>query len=329
MTMARIGNPKRMKHWALIQSIANFGWGVGTTAADAFCYFGATVSTSTRYRILRDLTKDLLTAQKTLLRPCTAVVFVYDNYQKGQQLKFQRGGHSSSFLKGTHEIVHRAHLWVDTSYNDKFVPLTHSHNQVYPSPYHMFPYETITKKHYGQFLAFDQETSPEEVLRTKPDFTGKRVDAYIKLRDTACWINKVHQFFGKRERDLDFYEHCPATIDKNKLIQFNNKCRTRKAKKLFAGAKSFQKNAVRQWNPYVDEVTHSCLLGVLGIDESDSNGCGAVLLDFLFRAGVMYQNEEDASWEVADDYHTRSMYVFGDAKTIENENKFIRDFQGR
>lgn len=97
MTMARIGNPKRMKHRAFIQSIADFGWGVGTTAADAFCYFGPTVSSTTRYKILGDLTKDLLTGQKNLLRPRTAVVFVYDKYQKGQQLKFQRGAHSSSF----------------------------------------------------------------------------------------------------------------------------------------------------------------------------------------------------------------------------------------
>ena len=204
-------------------------------------------------------------------------------------------------MKGTHEIVHRANLWIDTSYNEKFVPLTHAHDQAYPSPYHMFPYESIGEKHYGQYLAFDQEVTPEEVLATKPVFTGKRVDVYIKLRDTACWINKVHQLFGKRECNLEFYDNCPATIDKNKLVRFYNKCRTGKAKKPFAGAKSFQKNSVHQWNPYVDEVTNSCLFGVLGINESNSNGCGAVLLDFLFRAGIMYQNEEDTSWEVADD----------------------------
>ena len=302
---------------------------MGTTVANAFCYFGATVSSRTRDCILHDLTKDLLVAQKNLLRSCTALIFVYDKYQKGQQLKFQHGAHSSSFLKGTHEIVHKAHLWIDTTLNDRFVALTHTANQPYPSPYHMYAYETINEKQYGHFLAYDKEVSPADLLDTRPDFSGKRVESYIKLRDTATWINHVHRVFGKRERDVEFYRNCPASIDRQKLVTFNRKCRTTTAKKLFAGSKTFQKDAVRQWNPYVDEITKSCLLGVLGIDESDSNGCGAVLLDFLFRVGIMYQNEEDASWEVADDHESRRMYVFGDAKSIENQNKFIRDFHGR
>ena len=143
------------------------------------------------------------------------------------------------------------------------------------------------------------------------------------------WVNAMHRVFGKQDRDLGSYNHCPGTIDKGMLVNFKKACCKRKAKKLFCGVITFQKNAVKQWNPYTDDITKSCLLGVLGIDESDSSGCGAVLLDFLFRVGIMYQNKMDGSWEVADDYESRRMYVFGDAKTIENENKFIRDFQGR
>ena len=46
------------------------------------------------------------------------------------------------------------------------------------------------------------------------------------------------------------------------------------------------------------------------------------------HCGVMYQNEQNHSWECSDDLNDRRIYVFGDTKTIENENKWIRDLQG-
>ena len=73
--------------------------GVGATASNAISYIGVTVSVATRNFILFDITKDLLLAQKALLRQCAAVTICYDNYQRGQHLKFQRGSQSSLFLK--------------------------------------------------------------------------------------------------------------------------------------------------------------------------------------------------------------------------------------
>ena len=126
-----------------------------------------------------NLSKDLLSAQKSLLRNCSAIVFCYDNYLRGQHLKFQRGGHSSSFLKGMHEIAHKTILWEDMTYDDKFVPLTHTHDQPYLSPHHVYPYKTLNEFKYGDFLANKQSATREEIDTFKPDFTGSRIDAYI------------------------------------------------------------------------------------------------------------------------------------------------------
>ena len=92
--------------------------------------------------------------------------------------------------------------------------------------------------------------------------------------------------------------------------------------------KNFQANTVRKWNPTIDEATLSIFLGLVGIDEAASKECGAITLDLLLRAGVLVE-AEDGSWTVADNYLTRRIYLYGDAKTVENMVKFVREMQDR
>ena len=69
-------------------------------------------------------------------------------------------------------------------------------------------------------------------------------------------------------------------------------------------------------------------LGLLAMGKGAPRECGAITLDLLLRAGVLLQNE-DGSWSLVNDYKTRRVYVYGDAKTIENMAKFVRDMQER
>ena len=48
------------------------------------------------------------------------------------------------------------------------------------------------------------------------------------------------------------------------------------------------------------------------------------MLDLLLREGVLVK-EDDGSWMLAPDWESRCIYLFGDAKTIENVAKFMRD----
>ena len=86
----------------------------------------------------------------------------------------------------------------------------------------------------------------------------------------------------------------------------------------------FESDTVRRWNPTRDEPTESIYLGLVGIDESASKECGAITLDLLLRAGVLVASS-DGSWDLAPDWEERKIYLFGDAKTIENMTKFVRD----
>ena len=84
-----------------------------------------------------------------------------------------------------------------------------------------------------------------------------------------------------------------------------------------------------RWNPTAYEPTLSIYLGLIGIDGAASKECGAITLDLLLWAGVLLIPNEEGSWSLADDWKTRHIYLFGDAKTIENMTKFVRDMQDR
>ena len=103
----RLSNPALLSWWALIQSFANFGWGIGATASDVESYWGHTGSNSTRKRRIAGLTNNLIWKYRRLLRKSRARLFAFDNYQIGQEIKDQRGSHSSTFFKGTNECAHR------------------------------------------------------------------------------------------------------------------------------------------------------------------------------------------------------------------------------
>ena len=77
-----------------------------------------------------------------------------------------------------------------------------------------------------------------------------------------------------------------------------------------------------------DKPTLSIYLGLIGIDEPASKECGVFTLDLLLRAGVLISHE-NGGWSLAEDWNTQRIYLFGDAKTIENMTKFVRDMQER
>ena len=109
---------------------------------------------------------------------------------------------------------------------------------------------------------------------------------------------------------------------------FAKRFNSRIAKYLIAKIKTFQVDTVRKWNPKIDQPTLSIYLGLLGINEAAPKECRAITLDFLLRADILFKNN-DGSWILADECKSCRVYLFGDAKTIKNMTKFVRDMQNR
>jgi len=69
--------------WAMIQSVANFGWGIGSTASDINSYWGNTVTSTSCNKRLAGLAKNLVFHYQSLLTKSYAKLFCYDNFPCG------------------------------------------------------------------------------------------------------------------------------------------------------------------------------------------------------------------------------------------------------
>jgi len=141
LSLIRVSNPKQLSWWAMIQSVSNFGWGVSATASDINCYWGNTVSSSTRNQRLSSLTSNLNFHYRKLRKRSNAQLFAFDNVQIGQELKEERGKYASAFFKGTQMVAHEVHEYTNTQWDDQRTKVTGFPGQPMPAPPGMAKYE--------------------------------------------------------------------------------------------------------------------------------------------------------------------------------------------
>ena len=83
--------------------------------------------------------------------PLRAIIFTYDDYQRGMGLQHQQGEHSSAFFKGTHQCCHQVRYFDDNTCDAMFVEFT-QYSQVIPSPWGMPAFELIDMADPSDFL---------------------------------------------------------------------------------------------------------------------------------------------------------------------------------
>ena len=169
---------------------------------------------------------------------------------------------------------------------------------------------------------------------TLPDFTGRRVEAFESWKGVSRIMGHLRLAFPEAaisdegDKRREYFDQCPTMYSTPKMKSFAKRCTHKEVKKMILNAKCFVKDATDKWNLTGKEPTESTYLGLIGIDESASKECGAVLLDLMLRAGVLHQTN-DGEWKLDENWEHRKVYFFGDAKTIENVTKFVRDVQER
>ena len=87
----------------------------------------------------------------------------------------------------------------------------------------------------------------------------------------------------------------------------------------------FQKDAVRDLNKSRDDVTLSYNMGFVGVREDSSFGTAAVVLDMLLKYGMLIY-DDNGTWKLHQCANLRSLYYFGDRKTIENSTAFVNKY---
>jgi len=319
LSSARQADPKRLVYWSFVQAMASYGWGVANKAQKFSCYWGNTCHADTRDEKMKELTKNLIANQMKLLSGLDAVIIVYDNFQRGQELKYQREGSSSNFVKGTHQMTNQVRYWTMTQYDKKHVEMTYV-EQAIPSPSGLPEFEKVNTKSAKEVSQQFEHASMMEV-ETEPDFTGKRVKSYHELGEVADTVHQVWRSFITENVDRTL---SASTFDNAKIDKMHKLVTSDGIKTFVDGAKTFHDKATKSWNDEVDEVTKQLLLGLCALPEESAKQCGAITLDQLFRVGILIENK-DGTWRLADNWKERRVYLFGDCKTIENNAKFYRD----
>jgi hypothetical protein len=70
-------------------------------------------------------------------------------------------------------------------------------------------------------------------------------------------------------------------------------------------------------------------MGFVGVHEDSSDGAASVILDMLFKFGVLIYND-DETWALRKSAKVRPLYYFGDCKkTIENSTAFVNKLSNR
>ena len=133
----------------MVISTAYYGWGANETVSHITSFLGITVPRTTRDSFFKTLTLNCVEWFCSLLASRQSGLMVWGNFQRGQELREQCGGHSSKFLIGTVEVVHRVVPFLNRfglpneKWNDHNLLMTYDRTQSRPSPLGMRSYESI------------------------------------------------------------------------------------------------------------------------------------------------------------------------------------------
>jgi hypothetical protein len=188
----------------------------------------------------------------------------------------------------------------------------------------MRKYETISKAstQLATELYLNHANIPQDM---DPDWSGERVDSFDEFTDVSLYVQSLDRVLS---RSTESFQIVPDTMEVDNILAMKDLCNTDSVKKLFTECRNFQRKSVKDWNPKADEVTKTLLLGVVAIDESSKEGCGAVYIDLSLKHGFLDEND-DYSWKKSATFEDDRMSVVGDRKSTENTSAFCHLLQGR
>ena len=129
-----LANFRTLKHWAMVISTAYYGYGMKDTVSQATSFLGITVSRRTRDNFFKEITVNFVKTFQSLLASRRSGLMVWDNFQRGQELRDQRRGRSSKFLIGTIKAAHLIVPFLNIRWKDSNVFMRYDHLQSGPSP---------------------------------------------------------------------------------------------------------------------------------------------------------------------------------------------------
>jgi len=163
----------------MVISTAYYGWGAKDTVSHVTSFLGITVTRMTRDSFFKRPTSNRVESFHSFAS-CRSGLMVWDTFQRGQELREQRGGRSSKFLIGTVKVAHRVLPFVNRfgfpnrKWDNHNMMVTYNREQSHPSPLGMRSYESIDAN--SPTFRADMFLYQDGIyLASQPCFSGDRV----------------------------------------------------------------------------------------------------------------------------------------------------------
>jgi hypothetical protein len=190
LNLQRLANFRTLKHWAMVISTAYYGWGVKETVSHVTSFLGITITRTTRDSFFKWLTSNRVESFRSLLASSRSGLMVWDNFQRGQELREQRGGRSSKFLIGMVEAAHRVLPFVNRfgfpnrKWDDRNMMMMYDREQSCPSPLGKRSHQSIDA-HLPTFGTNSFLNLNGIEVASQPCFSGDRVPSYENVIKTS------------------------------------------------------------------------------------------------------------------------------------------------
>ena len=223
LNLQRLANFRTLKHWAMVISTAYYGWGAKDTVSHITSFLGITVTRTMRDSFFKRLTLNRVKSFRSLLASRRSGLMVWDNFQRGQELREQRGGRSSKFLIGTVEAAHRVIPLVNRfgfpnrKWDDRNMMMMYDREQLRPSPLGMRSYELIDADSptFGTDVFLHHDGID---VASEPCFSGDHVRSYDNVLNLRKYICDMSRAFTR------LFDSNGIGVNADHIAKFNEYC---------------------------------------------------------------------------------------------------------
>jgi hypothetical protein len=335
----RKANPWWLSSFAMIITGAQYASGHSDLAVNIPTFLGFSVSRTTMDRHLKPL---LLIYEDTMMKSLSTMTHfmcVFDNLQKGRNIKFQFGGSCNNYVKATMRFFLEPFLVQIPKYTKLYpsLPDLTFINQNIPSPFGLPAFES---ENYGglssslQYVAMGNLSEKLWVDTTMNPFcpSGTRVGAYVEMVEDCYDISRTHRFQSvtRSGNDTFDYQYQPIRFSSNsdlyKVRMTMNRLRrvSTTGYAWYAAARDFQQTVTRCWR---DEPPPAEILPmpICVEDPTTKLGKASVIWDFLLVAKLLEMVIDKKRYCATEDYNSKWMYPFGDELSLRRTYEFFDD----
>ena len=165
-----------------------------------------------------------------------------------------------------------------------------------------------------------------------PDFTGRRVSAYMILCQSVILLDPVRKtttgMYRVIDKEFKFVRYTPDHLKTNKVQAYVKKLHAIKRGILSTKCtQHFQRKVVDEWNPKLKDVSCIIIPPVSLHDEIKTDGYGMAVIELLTLVGILIRSSTDCnidSWELSKDWNKKTMILCLDGLSIDRHRSFMK-----